>query len=178
MKWLELIGTGHSFPAFFDPPKIPSVGIQWMRTSRPSTQIPAITEDNKEIWLNTSEKYDGNWKNFKMFLNSIVLYLGVNRKTCKEDEAQWWCKHYITTHLINKEFCPPSYGVFMEDLKKAFSPTDNVGDSMHQIKILKQGNRMAKEVITEIWIVVLLSKFGECEGYHVKQPISRSFNSC
>jgi hypothetical protein len=92
-----------------------------------------------------------------------MLYLGINRHIYHNDEkkigfvlsylndkeAVQWCEAWIKRHTRAGVVWFPPFGDFVDELNAAFEPVDTVGDTMHKLRMLKQGTKSAEELVTE-----------------------------
>jgi hypothetical protein len=113
--------------------------------------------------MNLSPEFDGDRKKYKKFRQAVVLYLSVNRHIYDDDElkigfilsymndkeAAQWREAWIEGNTRNGTLWFPAYENFLNEIDRAFNPTDAVGDAMHKLRALKQESRSAEELITE-----------------------------
>jgi hypothetical protein len=126
---------------------------------KPEPGAGAVNQQNapnmrKEVRMNLPPEFDGDRKKYKKFRQAVMLYLSVNRHIYDDDElkigfilsymndkeaAQWreaWIKGNTRTGIL----WFPGYEDFLNEIDRAFSPTDAVGDAMHKLRALKQGS--------------------------------------
>jgi hypothetical protein len=102
------------------------------------------TNGTKELNLNKPEAFDGNWNNFKDFLQNVEVYMDVNHETYNSDlrktafvlsfmtagaaltwKAQFIDKAYTKPIPTNPNDQLGTYGQFRKDLTEAFSMFDS-----------------------------------------------------
>ena len=118
---------------------------------------------DKELWINVLQSFNGDRKKYKVFQNAIVLYLTINRHIYDNDEkkigfvlsylndkeAAQWHEAWIEKETRGGRIWFPTFQTFLTKLNTAFQPVDAVGDAMHKLQTLKQGMKLAKELVTE-----------------------------
>jgi hypothetical protein len=111
----------------------------------------------KELNLNKPEAFDGNWNNFKDFLQNVKVYMDVNHKTYNSDlrkiafvlsfmtagaastwKAQFIDEAYAKPIPTNPNNWLGTYVQFRKDLTEVFSMFDSVGDALDELRSLRK----------------------------------------
>jgi len=131
--------------------------------------LPTPNHPNKEFTLNKPSPFLGDRKKIRSFLRECGLYLHVNRNLYVNDdekigfilsfmtggEALQWKEQWLDSITgTNGDLTFPNYGDFIKKIVEAFTPVDVTQDAVHQIKILKQGNKTAEQLVTEFKLLV------------------------
>ena len=111
----------------------------------------------------------GDQRKIITFIQECCMYLQINKRiyTTNEDkvafvlsymmekEALKWKQTYIHS-IINDEgeIIFPTFKQFISILNHYFKPANRTRDAAHQLKMLKQGKKMAEEVIMEFQLLV------------------------
>ncbi len=129
----------------------------------PPAAAPVFIPPTREIRLNAPPVFDGNRKKYDNFLQAVLLYTSLNSHIFNTDglkigftlsfltdkeAAQWreaWVRRNATAGNINY----PIWTVFERELSSAFRSIDQVGDAMHKLETLRQGEKTAEELNTE-----------------------------
>ena len=127
-------------------------------------QANVANGNTKELGLNRPTSFTGDRQKVNTFLQECNLYLLMNRDIYTTDEAKivfilsymtdkealQWKEQYLTSITDNNgNMMLPRYGAFITLLKKAFKPADKTGEAMNKLCMIKQGNQLAEELVTE-----------------------------
>ena len=151
---------------------------------------PADTKDAK-THLKKLTPFHGDRKLVKKFIQECDLYILRNLKDFPNDdskvifilsymddrEAKKWKQYYIDNKVITAgSYIWPKLADFYTKLREAFAFKDEKEDSVRKLETLKQGNRNAKELTNEFWLLVAkagLDKDNQmliCTYWHALNP--------
>ena len=124
------------------------------------------TSNGKEIGINKPTPFTGDRKKIGTFVQESKVYLMINKEIYNTDdkkitfmlsymtdkEALQWKELYLEalTNQTTGNIVFPTYAKFLDKLKEAFKAADRTGESMNKLTNLRQGNRMAEELATEL----------------------------
>ena len=129
-------------------------------------------EDNKnnaKTHLKKLTPFHSNRKLIKEFLQECDLYILGNTKDFPNDaskvifilsymdngEAKKWKQYYINNEVLTAgAYIWPKVANFHTKIKEAFAFEDEKEDSVRKLETLRQGNRNAKEITNQIWLLV------------------------
>ena len=138
-----------------------------METSQGSTSSSSgTTIAAKEPHINTPKPFTGKQSEFAPFLESILLYFGVNKGTYDTDkkkinyaislfegEAQLWKSAFVKSKTTDGVINLGTWDNFVNKLKQDFKEIDETGDSLYALQRLYQGARPAEDYNTEFRIL-------------------------
>ena len=145
-----------------------------MKQQEESTDMEMATveernESNKEIGINKPTVFDGSWKKVETFIQECRLYLQVDKKIYATDEAKVaFFLSFMTENEVLKwkqtflrsitnddgEMNFPTIKDFVGLLNSYFEPTNQTQDAAHQLALLKQGKKMAEEIVMEFRLLI------------------------
>ena len=101
----------------------------------------------------------------KAFLQECLVYINMNKEIymmdklkigfvlsyMNEKEVKDWQEFYLESieYPATEKLAYPTFGTFLTDVHKAFWSADQVQDAICKLKNLKQGKKIAEQVITE-----------------------------
>ena len=126
---------------------------------------PQNSAHAKEYGLNKPTPFGGDQTKVKVFLQECLVYIDMNEDVyitdklkigfilfyMNEKEAKDWRELYledIKDPAIGK-LVYPTFDAFLTEVHKAFQSADQVQDAIYKLEILKQGKKMAEQVVTE-----------------------------
>ena len=127
--------------------------------------VEGRNESNKEIEINKPTAFYGSRKKVETFIQECRLYLQVNKKSYSTDEAKVafflsfmtekealkWKQTFLRSITNDDgEMNFPTIKDFVGLLNSYFKPTNQTQDVAHQLALLKQGKKTAKEIVTVI----------------------------
>ncbi len=80
--------------------------------------------------------------------NTDELKIGFTLSFLTEKEAAQWRESRINRNQDAGAMVYPTWTVFVTELQAAFEPIDQIGDAMHKLETLRQGEKMAEELNT------------------------------
>ena len=128
----------------------------------PYTPMPKpLSWNDKELTINKPKTFDGDWLKFKQFMQSMDLYLTINKHIYQNDnqktafvllymtekEAAAWKEQFINQYTHRTYLVLLSWVHFKKVLTDSFEPKDWHGDALHKFWHMKQGNKTAEEHI-------------------------------
>jgi hypothetical protein len=141
----------------------------------------------KELNLNKSEAFDGNWDNFKKFLQNVEVYMDINHEMYNSDlrkisfvlsfmatgSAATWKTQFIEEAYARP--APPNpndrlgtYTQFRKNLMEAFSMFDSVGDALDELRSLRKKNESINEHIAKFKMLATKSKIDTMDPLSIK----------
>src|SRR5271170_1046889 len=95
-------------------------------------------------------------------------------------EALQWKEQWLDSITgTNGDLTFPNHGNSIKKIVEAFTPVDVTRDAVHQIKILKQGNKTAKQLVTEFKLLIGqagLSDNTKSDHIHLIKAFQKSLN--
>jgi Ty3 transposon capsid-like protein/Zinc knuckle len=137
-----------------------------------SSSVVAQTkvEKPKEYGMNKPTPFTSDWTKIRQFLQDCLGYLDMNQEIYNTDrlrirfilsymsdgEAANWKEYYLDTLEDPTMGMPkfPTLVTFLKDIRLAFWAADRVRDVVNRLETLKQGKKMAEELVTEFWQIV------------------------
>ena len=109
--------------------------------------------------------FSGDQTKVKAFLQECLVYIDINEDIYTTDElkigfvlsymnkkeARDWHKLYLENlkDPVTGRLLYPTFGTFLTEVRKAFRSADQVQDAMCKLENLRQGKKMAEQVVTE-----------------------------
>jgi hypothetical protein len=113
-----------------------------------------------------TKPFTGNRSQFSDFINALDVYFAINEglynsDTKKigfalsflEENASSWKRAFIQQHTTNGTLNLGRYTDFLTAIKKDFEEVDKKGDAIYKLQCLKQGNKHAKELVSEFRVL-------------------------
>ena len=153
-------------PQLLQPPTLPQNPLTLL-------QQPELPRDEgspiREKSINKLTPFDRDRRKIITFIQECCMYLQINKRIytmnkdkvafvlsyMMEKEALKWKQTYLRSIINNEgEIIFPTFKQFISTLDHYFKPVNRTRDTAHQLKILKQGKKTAKEVIMEFRLLV------------------------
>ena len=128
----------------------------------PAPQTGAST---KEYGLNKPTPFNGDRTKVKVFLQECLVYIDINKDIyttdklkigfvlsyMNEKEARDWHKLYLENleDPVTGRLVYLTFGAFLTEVRKAFRSADRIQDAPCKLENLRQGKKMAEQVVTE-----------------------------
>ena len=128
-------------------------------------QAPQNGAQVKEYGLNKPRPFSGDWMKVKAFLQECLVYIDMNEEIYMTDklkinfvlsymnkkEAKDWWELYLKDlkDPATGKLVYPTFGAFLAEVRKAFWSADQAQDAICKLENLKQGKKMAKQVVME-----------------------------
>ena len=119
----------------------------------------------KEYGLNKPTPFSGDQTKVKAFLQECLVYINMNEDIytmdklkigfvlsyMNEKEARDWQELYLKNleDPATGRLVYPTFGAFLTKVHKAFWSADRVQDALCKLENLKQGKKMAEQIVTE-----------------------------
>ena len=126
---------------------------------------PQNSTHTKEYGLNKPTTFSGDRTKVKAFLQECLVYIDMNEDVYTTDklnigfvlsymnktEAKDWRELYLEDieDPATGKLVYPTFSTFLTEVCKAFQSADQVQDAICKLENLKQGKKMAEQVITE-----------------------------
>ena len=127
--------------------------------------VPQNGTHTKEYGLNKPMPFSGNQMKVKAFLQECLIYIDMNKEIYVTDklkigfvlsymnkkEAKDWRELYLKDleDPATGKLVYPTSGAFLTEVCKAFQSVDQVQDALCKLENLKQGKKMAEQVVTK-----------------------------
>ena len=147
-----------------------------LATLQPLNMADHGNKNNAKTHLKKLTPFYGDRKLVKKFLQECDLYILGNSKDFPDDtsrvifilsyiddrEAEKWKQYYIDNEVITAgSYVWPKIAEFYAQVKEAFAFKDKREDSVRKLETLRQGNRNAKEMTSEFWLLVAKAGLNE-----------------
>ena len=157
-------------------------------TTNPFTTLTDLTTMNpapqKEYNINWPTPFTSDRTKIENFIQECNIYLNINDTIYDTDaekiafvlsfitagEAQKWKEQFIHSIMSNSRMTFPTFGVFMMKLQDAFKAVNPIDSAMQKLALLRQGNQLVEEMITNFWLLVgdaRLSKNSDSDQIHL-----------
>ena len=126
---------------------------------------PQTSTSMKEYGLNKPMPFSGDQTKVKAFLQECLVYININEDMyttdklkigfilsyMNEKEARDWRELYLENleDPVTGRLVYPTFSAFLTEVHKAFRCADRVQDAMCKLENLRQGKKMAEQVVTE-----------------------------
>ena len=126
---------------------------------------PQTGASMKEYGLNKPTPFSGDRTKVKAFLQECLVYIDINEDIyttdklkigfvlsyMNEKEARDWRELYLENleDPVTGRLVYPTFGAFLTEVRKAFRSADQIQDVICKLENLKQGKKMAEQVVTE-----------------------------
>ena len=126
---------------------------------------PQNSAHTKEYGLNKPTPFSGDQTEVKAFLQECLVYIDMNEEIytmdrlkigfvllyMNEKEARNWQELYLKSikDPATVKLVYPTFGAFLAEVCQAFRSADRVQDALCKLENLKQGKKMAEQVVTE-----------------------------
>ena len=127
--------------------------------------VPQNSAHMKEYGLNKPTPFSGDQTKVKAFLQECLVYIDMNKEIyvtdklkmgfvlsyMNEKEAKDWRELYLEDleDPVTGKLVYPTFGAFLTEVHKAFWSADQVQDAICKLENLKQGKKMAEQIVTE-----------------------------
>ena len=127
--------------------------------------VPQNSAHMKEYGLNKPTPFSGDRMRVKAFLQECLVHIDMNKEIYVTDKLKIW---FVLSYMNEKEvkdwqelhiesikdpatgkLVYPTFSAFLTEVCKAFWSADQVQDAICKLENLKQGKKMAEQVITE-----------------------------
>ena len=117
------------------------------RSRAPTPTYASQSQNGKELAINKPKAFDGDRSKFKQFMQSMELYLTINKHIYQNDdqkiafvlsymtekEAAAWKEQIINQYTHGNYLALPSWIHFKTILNDSFEPKDCHGDALHKL---------------------------------------------
>ena len=126
---------------------------------------PQNTAHMKEYSINKPMPFSGDQTKIKAFLQECLVYIDMNEDVyvtdklkigfvlsyMTEKELKDWREIYLEDikDPATEKLVYPTFSTFLTEVCKAFQSTDHIQDAMYKLENLKQGKKLAEQVVTE-----------------------------
>ena len=127
--------------------------------------VPQNSTHMKEYGLNKPMPFSGDRTKIKAFLQECLVYISMNEEVytidrlkmgfvlsyINEKEARDWQELYLKNieDPATGKLVYPTFGAFLTEVHKAFRSADWVQDALCKLENLKQGKKMAQQIVME-----------------------------
>ena len=144
-------------------------------TSTPTNPFTATTDlttmnpiPQKEYNINRPTPFTGDQTKIENFVQECNVYLNINDMIYDTDaakiafvlsfitagEVQKWKEQFIHSITSNSRMMFLTFSIFMTKLQDAFKAVNPIDSAMQKLALLRQGNRLVEEMITNFRLLV------------------------
>ncbi|PPQ93936.1 hypothetical protein CVT25_015556 [Psilocybe cyanescens] len=133
-------------------------------------QMTINTPRTRELSLSKPTPFNGEQFKSKKFLQECILYVGINKDVydtepkqivfilsyMQEGNAVIWKQQFVQNklNLDTGDIDLPTYKEFINEFQKAFKPEEEDINTLDKLKMLRQKNLTAKQLVTKFKLLV------------------------
>ncbi|PPQ90068.1 hypothetical protein CVT25_006702 [Psilocybe cyanescens] len=125
-------------------------------------QMAIDTPKTRELSLNKPTPFNAEQFKSKKFLQECILYMGINKDVYDTEPKRivFMLSFMQEGNVVNKlnldtgDIDLPTYKEFIDEFQKAFKPEEEDIDALDKLKMLRQKNLTAEQLVTKFKLLV------------------------